>query len=898
MEQLAIPGTIRLTAHTARLAEGYIETKALGPVAVKGLGEPIEVYELEGASSVRSRFQASAARGLTRFVGRVAELDQLDQVLERVRAGSGHIVAAVGEPGVGKSRLLWEVIHSERAQDCLIVEAGAVSYGKTTAYLPVIAMLKSYFEIEARDDHQKMREKVTGKVLSLDRTLEADLPAVLSLLDVPVEDVRWGLLDPPQRRRRILDSVKRLLLRESEIQPLVLVFEDLHWIDPETQALLDDVVESLPTARILLLVSFRPEYQHGWSSKTHYRQLRLDPLVATSGDELLDALLGRDTTLHSLKPRLMERTAGNPFFLEETVRALVETGALLGRTGAYQLAKPVAGLQISLTAQAILAARIDRLRSEDKRLLQAASVIGKDVLFPLLQAISEMTEDDLRHGLARLQAAEFLYETRFLPDPEYTFKHVLTQEVAYAGLTNDRRRTLDTALVTSIERSAGERISEHVERLAHHAFRGEVWPKAAVYLYKAGQRALDHSGYGQARVYLEQALTALARQPESRGTREQFVDIKIALRNSALVAGDLEGALIHCREALSVADQLQDLHRIELSCRILAGTLWTLGRAVEAVPFANRALETIEKMNDLGLYAVAQLTLGQIHFSLGHHRTAIRHHELALQHLPSDVGQRLFGRSSFLSADVRIYLAVCVSQQGDFERAIDLTNEAEQLAQAAQHSHTLLGAWVTRASAYHTRGDLPPAIQDLERGLALCAATNNVLWRVQYEAHLGRVYCLAHRTPEAIALLEESVTQAAAGRQRTRQARSMTWLGAAYLDAGRKDDARTIAIAALALASEREERGLEGHALHLLGEISARGGSAEDQRAEEYYSRALTLADEIGMRPLVAHCHAALAKLYADRCEHAEHRSLASTMYRGMGMNYWLEKLEAEMRAP
>ena len=322
----------------------------------------------------------------------------------------------------------------------MILQAGAVSYGKATSYLPVIDLLKNYFRIGDRDSPREIREKVTGRLLMLDAALEATLPALLALLDLSGEDRQWQILDPPQRRQRMLDGVKRLLLREAQVQPLLVVFEDLHWIDTETQALLDSLVESLAPARLLLFVNYRPEYEHHWGSKTSYTQLRLDPLPSESAFELLHSLLGADGTIEPLMPILIERTEGNPFFLEETVRALVETKALVGERGAYRLARVLTDIQVPPTVQAILAARIDRLSPEDKRLLQSAAVIGKDVPFALLAAIVEEREEELRRGLAHLQAAEFLYEVSLFPDLEYTFMHALTHEVAYGSVLHERRR--------------------------------------------------------------------------------------------------------------------------------------------------------------------------------------------------------------------------------------------------------------------------------------------------------------------------------------------------------------------------------------------------------------------------------------------------------------------------
>jgi predicted ATPase len=370
---------------------------------------------------------------------------------------------------------------------------------------------------------------VTGKLLTLDRGLEPTLPALLALLDVPVDVASWQKLDPGQRRQLTLDGVKRLLLREARQQPLLLIFEDLHWIDGETQALLDGLVESLGSARLLLLVNYRPEYQHVWGSKTAYSQMRLDALPAESAGELLEALLGEDPGLAPFKQLLVRR--GNPFFLEETVRTLVETKALDGSRGRYRLTQPLRAIQVPPTVQAMLAARIDRLPPEDKRLLQVASVVGKDVPFALLQAIAELPDEALRRGLDHLQAAEFVYETGLFPDLEYTFKHALTHEVTYGGLLQERRRELHARIVAAIETLHRDRVGGEIERLAHHAHRGELREKAVHYLRQAGGKAAARSALQGARVWFEQALGVLEEAlPESQATLEQAFEIRLELR--------------------------------------------------------------------------------------------------------------------------------------------------------------------------------------------------------------------------------------------------------------------------------------------------------------------------------------------------------------------------------
>jgi predicted ATPase len=376
---------------------------------------------------------------------------------------------------------------------------------------------------------------VTGNLLTLDEALKEAIPPVLWLLDAVPEDSPLLALDPADRRRRALAAVKTVLLRESQIQPLLIVFEDLHWIDSETQVFLDALVEGLPAVPILLAVNYRPEYHHSWGSKTYYRQLRIDALPPESADELLASLLGGDASVAPLKPLLVERTEGNPLFLEESVRTLVEVGALAGGGGAYRLVMPLETISMPPTVQAILAARIDRLAAEDKRLLQAAAVVGKDVPFALLAAVADLDENELRRGLAQLQATEFLYEVRLFPELEYTFKHALTHEVAYGSLLADRRRAVHATLVGAIERLYADRLDEHVEELAHHARRAGLRDEAIRYLQQAGHRAAARSAHREASAFFEQALAALEELPERSDALAPTIDVLIA-RANALVA--------------------------------------------------------------------------------------------------------------------------------------------------------------------------------------------------------------------------------------------------------------------------------------------------------------------------------------------------------------------------
>jgi len=900
MEQMAKPGSVLVTGETLKLAEGYVQVRPLGTVTVKGLETPTEVYELTGVGLARSRLQAMAPRGLTRFVGRESELQQLAQALERAAAGHGQAVAIVGEAGVGKSRLVWELARSHRTHGWLVLESGSVSYGKATPYLPVIELLKAYFRIQERDDQREIRERVAGKLLMLDRALEPLLTPLLALLDVPVDDAAWDALDPPQRRQRTLEAVKRLLLRESQVQPLLVIFEDLHWIDSETQALLDGLIESLPTARVLLLVNYRPEYQHGWGSKSYYTQLRIDPLPPESAQELLTALLGQDRTLEPLKRVLIERTEGNPFFLEESVQTLVETKVLVGERGAYRMTKAPELLQIPATAQAILAARIDRLPPEDKRLLQAASVIGKDVPFALLHAIADMPEDTLRLEVTHLQAAEFLYETSLFPDIEYTFKHALTHEVAYGGVLQERRRALHRRIVEAIEALYPERLTEQVERLAHHALRGEVWDKALTYFREAGAKAFARSAYREAVTGFEQALVALQHLPEMRETLEQAIDLRLQLRTALWPLVEVDKISGYLREAERLVRTLDDQRRLGwVSGHLSFYFSLMTGHLSEARSYGQSAQAIAQTLGDFQLQVAANFWLGlACHFS-GDYRVAGELFRNVAQSLEGELSRQRFGTDVFPAATSRALLAWTLAERGEFAEGLTHGQEGLRLTEALDHPFSLTLAYLFLAMLYRLKGELSHAARLLERALAL-ARDWNIRFLFQFAAGtLGYVYTLSGRVAEGLSLMEQALKALESARGSPVHSLAVAYLGEACVLAGRFEEAQVFAAQVLAVTRERDQRGIHALALRLLGEIASHQDPPEVKKADGHYHQAMALANELGMRPLTAHCHLGLGKLYGragDRPNAQEHLTTATAMYRELDMGFWLEKAAAELR--
>jgi tetratricopeptide (TPR) repeat protein len=610
----------------------------------------------------------------------------------------------------------------------------------------------------------------------------------------------------------------------------------------------------------------------------------------------------RTPPLRPLKHLLIARTEGNPFFLEESVRTLVETKALVGERGRYRLTQPVQAIQVPATVQAVLAARIDRLPAEDKRLLQVASVVGKDVPFALLQAIADLSDGALRAGLDCLQAAEFLYETSLYPEVEYTFKHALTHDVAYQSLLHDRRRALHARIADAIERLYRDRLAEQVERLAHHALRGEVWDRALTYFRQAGAKAFARAANREAVECFEEALAVLQHLPERRETLEQAIDLRIDLRHALNSLGQFPRMLDLLREAESLAETLGDQPRLGRVTAFLTVSLIPMG-ADRAAASGQRALAIGVTLGDFGLQVTARYYLGLAYHRLGDYARAIECLRTNVDVLKGDLSRERFGMPGLPALMSRGRLIHSLADVGEFAEASRLADEAVRMADAADDLFSRAINYSAVGELCLARGQLPGAIWALERSLVLCESVPIFFpWTA---ACLGYVHALTGHIADALPLIEQAVADDRVQRGGPLRAALQTKilvlarLGEVCLLAGRMDEALHWAHETLALSSELKQRGTEACALRLLGEIASTRDPPEVETAEQHYRQGLALAAELGMRPLVAHCHLGLGKLYrrtAKREQAQEHLTTATTMYREMDMQFWLEQVEAEMR--
>ncbi|MBI3757391.1 MAG: AAA family ATPase [Deltaproteobacteria bacterium] len=831
MEQLANPGTIVVSAYTNRLTDGYFAFKDLGPTQIKGVEEPLNIYEVLSVGPLRTRLQVAARRGLTRFVGRQNEMEQLQRALEHAKAGHGQIVGTMGEPGLGKSRLFYE-FKLLSLTGCLVLEAYSVSHGKATAYLPVIELLKSYFRIEPHDDERMRRERVIGKVLGLDRSLEDTLPYLFALLGIEEQPSPLQQMDPQIRRRRTFDALKKLFLRESLNQPVILIFEDLHWIDGETQGFLDVLSESVASAKLLLLTNYRPEYRQEWGQKTYYTQLRLAPFGKAEAEEFLDVLLGntvgaglvpaqsegtnKGTPLQDLKHLILEKTQGTPFFMEEIVQDLFEQGVLTRvgvgadlRVGPQEGAHPStplrtgsgAPLHIPATVQGILAARIDRLAPNEKALLQQLAVIGREFPLSLVRQVIPQPEDELYRLLSSLQRKEFLYEQPAFPEVEYSFKHALTQEVAYGTVLHERRKALHERTAQAMEALYRATLDDHYSELAHHYTRSGNTEKAVEYLHLAGQQAVQRSANAEAITHLTTALELLTTLPDTRERAQQELKLHLTLGAPLQVtrsfsSPEVGATYTRARELCQQVGETRQLFPVLFGLRTFH---FVRGEFLMARELGEQLLGLAQREQDPTLLMVAYRSLGSTLFHLGEFGAAQAH---LAQSLTLYDAQRHHFHVFLYGIEPGIfglsYTAWDLWHLGYPDQALQKSKAACTLAQELSHPFSVAATWVYAAMLHQLRqerhltqewaeagitlarehgfpvwlgqgtvlqgwtlaeqGQIEEGITQIRQGLATCQAVEAGQWQSYYLALLAEVYGKVGQAEEGLATLDEALT--------------------------------------------------------------------------------------------------------------------------------------------
>ena len=866
MEQLAPPGAILLTENTLRLAEEFLKVSPLGATALKGIKSPIKVFQLDGFAPPKTRWDVRVAKGLTGFVGRQSETRILTQAMTSVENGWGQTVTVCGEPGVGKSRLVHELMFLETSRAWTTLECAGVSSGKQASYYPISELMRSWFQLGSGDSRQIVDKKMNDRLYDLDKDLLRNLPALQSLLDIAVEDKLWNGLDPLQRRRMIVDSVRSIMLKWAEAGPIILLFEDLQWMDEQTLVFLKRLATDIERSKIFLLLTHRPEFQFDWNDAANFSIVRIEPLDTGSADQMLSTMLGDHADLVPLKRELVDRTQGTPLFLEEMVRTLIETGIVDGEPGDYRLGRNPEKLEIPETVRSVITARIDRLAPEYKSLLQTVAVVGHDIPETLIQGMTGEQSRALTRRLSELQTSDFLFQTRNAPERELAFTHELIREVAYESILETRRRQLHALVVDTIETQYADRLDQHLDRLAHHTIQGALWEKAIAYHLTACNRAVLRSANAEAVALYRSGLKALNYLPKDSSYDKAAIDLRLMVIAAYIPLGELDKMIGALDEARVMAENMQDRRRLALVHNNLSIVWWIKGDHKRGLDAGKAAFRIAAEIGHPALQFGAQYNIGMAHQGVGEYTKVVECLERLYQALEGEMKLNRAGWPAYPIVFIQTFLASAYIELGQFEAAKKHILEGCEFAEKMNHPYSQ--AMINDYYGYYLlrRGDTKAAVKVLERAMQLCSEYDIVVLHMSIAAKLGLAYAWSGRAEEAISSLEAAVRPDA---QKLRGG-SYIWLwlylalGEAYLAVGRVRDADAQATKALELTSETKEIPHQAYALKLQGDIRSRLGPQFKREAVASYREAIQRAEACGMRPLVAHCHRELGRLLMD----------------------------------
>ncbi len=889
MEQIAEPGKTYLSEHTAALVEGLVRLQDLGRLTVKGVKEPVRVYELQGVGKLRTKLEVSRAQGFSRFVGRTDEMAALEAALTRAIEGSGQVVGVVAHPGLGKSRLCVEFAERCRARGIQVYEAHGLSHGKAIPLLPVLESLRGYFGITEQDTAQAARDKIAGRMLLLDETLAKGLPIMFDLLGVPDPERPTPPLDPQTRQRQFLDLMRRVGRARSAREPAVHLFEDLQWFDGASEEFIAHLVESSPGNRTLVLLNFRPEYHATWMERSHYQQLPLMPLGPEAIEELLRELLGTDPSVTSLGTRIRERTEGNPFFIEETVQALAEAGSVEGKKGAYRLVRPVDELALPTTVQAVLGARIDRLEEREKHVLQTAAVIGRNFTEPILRHVLQIPETELGRALDKLAAGEFIYVQALYPELEYIFKHALTQEVAYHSLLGEQRQTFHEHAGQAIESVFAGGLDEHFSELAHHYGHSRNSEKAIEYSRLAGERAVRLSANVEATSHLARGLELLKTLPDSsrRAQRELALLIAMGVPLRAVrgfATPDVGNVYARARELCQQVGETPELARV----------LWGLWEFYElraeyrtAFELGKQLLGLAERVQDPALLLISHDALGDTSFWVGEFPAAHEHLEQGVRLYDVEHHRsHAFLHSYDSGVACLCFDAYALWFLGYPDQALRRAREALTLARGLDHTFSLVYALHFSAQLHHYRREYQVARDQAAEALRISTEQSFALWLGCAAVIHGWALAEVGQAQEGLTQIRKGIVNWRGIGQELQVPHFLGLLAEAHGRANEPEQGLEALTEALTIVERTGERFWEAELQRVYGELSLCvaapaiwGRRPVAVSAEGSFQKAIEIARRQSAKSLELRAVTSLSRLLQKQGKKAEARQILAEVY-------------------
>jgi len=898
MQSLAQPGTILVSESTHRLTEGYFDFQPLGEVEVKGKKQPVKAYELLGLGQAKTRLGVSVARGLTPFVGRKRELGHLVDCYEQVKKGQGQVVGIVGEPGVGKSRLLLQLRETLPLDEYTYIEGGCFHYGDAVPYLPLLNILRYYFGIDEGEPELSVKEKMRVKIGGLDQRLETILPPLHDIFSLKVEDEQYLKLDAPRKREKTFEAIRNLLLQQSQDRPLVLAVEDLHWMDKTSEEFLGQFITSLAHSHALLILLYRPEYSNPWTSKTYYSQIRVDELSMETSAEMVQAMLHEGKAAPELRELILSRAAGNPLFMEELTRSLLDRGFIQRRNGHYVLAVKPSDIQVPETVQAIISARIDRLDEDMKQTMQVASVIGRTFSYPLLQGVLGGPED-LKSHLTDLQAGEFVYEERLFPELEYVFKHALTQEVAYSTLLLKKRKDVHERIGKAIEELYPERLEEFYEVLAHHYSKSDNQEKAFQYLRLSSIKVGSRNALVESVRFGKEAISLLSLMPQTDENKRRGIEMRLMLSGPLTGTGQMGEALQLMEEGARLAEEVGD----NRSLADLWGTLGSYcsqqGDAIRGLGYAEKAFQAAERTGDVVLMATNCFELGIACSNIGVYariaeaaRDVLGLLEKAHLEKRSDLGK--YYNFNLYSA-IKSYYGLSLGLLGDMDKGHALCEEACRFAEETGNMYAMALAEVDCSALLIIKGDGKGAIRHMEKCISVGEQSQWVVGLWIAPTWLGYAHYVLGDLDAARAQFEKRLEIYRSTQFPMFLSLNYWGLGMVCFELGDMETARGHIEKSLRLARKHGEKWQEGRSTVALGRVTGKADPSQRAKAEELILEGIKMLEELRIKPSQAEGYLYLGEQYADsgrKQEALKALKKAEDMFQEMGMDYWLARTE------
>ncbi len=895
MESSAGPGVIFVSKYLYRQAKEFFEFDPIGEICVKGKEEPVEAYRLVKPTEVETRIAASAARGLTTFVGRSREVGVLLEAFEKARSGDGQVVGVVGEAGVGKSRLLLEFRNLLAKDEYTYFEGRCIHYGGSMAYLPILDVLRSFVGVKGGEQEQVIKQKLQERVFDLGGNLTHAIPSLQELLSLTVDDEEYVSLEPVQKKERTFESIRDLLIRISQVRPLVLAVEDLHWIDNTTEEFLSYLIGWLQKSRILLILLYRPEYTHQWGSKSYYSKIGVGQLSPSTSTELIGWILQDGEVAPELREMILGRAAGNPLYLEELTHSLLENGSIQKEDDHFVLARDASSLDVPDTIQGIIAARMDRLEDSLKRIMQVAAVIGREFAFRVLEIIIEMKED-IKSGLINLQGLEFIYEKSLYPELEYIFKHALTQEVAYNSLLLTRRKEIHEQIGRAIENIYSERLEEFYEMLAYHYSKSDNGMKAYKYLKLSARKAFEREALWEAFRLYRDAADTLSQFPETLENKRELAQILLSMTAPIRMLGYPEDSVKYFQQCENAAKEINDKRTNANILSLMGFYHHVKGDPGVGTVCLENAFREAQKFEDVALIVGIGYDLVVSYLCRREWHSCLTAADRVLPVIAQAHWEReAFERPTKVYPITQALKGHAMAYLGDFTGGESFLAEGLSFATELNHIYTTAHIAMLYGCSCGLKGDAQGCLHYNQQAAHSLEQIKSLLWLGQIYTGIGEGHYLLGRHEEGISYIERGLGIQTRVGTLMWMARHYLYLTMIYFEMGDMQKAGRNAEEALGWAQKRSERDHEALSKIMLGRLAAREGNFRVTEAEQFVLEGIRMLQDQGLKPHAAIGYLHLGELYLD-VGHMEKAyqplNKADVMFREMGMDYWPGKAQ------